>query len=1270
MPTKGNVKFFTLLIDFPDYPASGGANGDYSTSTQIDSAVFGDGSLIPTNPYPYESLKNYYERSSYNQLHFSGMTLGYYRAGYTRASMGDNPTTAQREQLIKEAIASFDGTVDFSQFDNDGDGKIEYFMVIWTGPDNGWSNFWWSYKTNWSDSSYTVDGVKLGFYSWDWAGGDYASVNPVKPFEPYVVMHETGHGLGLPDYYDYDDTVGPDGGIGGLDMMDSNWGDHNCFSKWIFEWITPTVVASGSQTVTLNPSGTSPDAVLIMPGATSTNAFREFYIAQNRYRSGNDPATSVPISYGKYPADGMLVWHVDARLNAAGTDYAWDNSYTGHKLLKLMQADGLDRIENGPPSGGATADAAMYYQPGNALGPLTAPSSRDYEGVDSGVNITGITHSWPQMTATFSIDNPRVLPTLTVVKAGNGSGTVTSADGGISYGSDNQESYSPGTTVTLTAVAAPGSRFVGWSGGGLYGAGTATINLTSDTTVTATFSTTLLLDEDFDPVSSSLPSGWTKVTTSGSASWWFTYTDYNDTGGSGGCALGATYGSGPYDSELQTYSMDASTYSSLGLEFKTSIENSGSTADVDVSVNGSSGPWTTVWEKAGRFAGPQTVDIDLTATAAGHNNVMLRFHHYGTGIWWVLDDVKVMGVPRLSTGASIPVRFGKGALLATQTRPTGFADNKSEIDQLYGTSDGGNLRLGITGNIENNSGNGIIILLDTKPGGSNPFNYGGSGASGRITGLDGDTLDTGFSPDYAIDTNLASGVLYADLYDLQAGTLTNLGSVTAPGTVGFAGGGEVSFDNSNTAGVTDTDASNAATATTGLEISLPLSRIGNPTGPVKVMVLIQANSNYHSNQTLPGLPDTYGNLGGGAQNYAKIPGRQYVTVTPAWTASDLPMIQLPWTFEDRAFTGDSSLDNHPPVVDSPTVYNGRVYAVEDVEHYGGSHSGYLVAVKTTDGTLDTAFGTNGRIALSGPATGRVAVRSVGDTDRLFVATSDGTLYSMDASTGANIHSIALGGSTSCSPAVSVIGTSAITYIPVNTSGTWQLKQVTDTASMGVTGYLNLAGATNVASSPSVIADGTRVQLGCVTASGGVVYTISSDLGTVFNGAVTANPVTAPPTLASDSLKFYVGDDPSSGSGTFYCFNASNGSQIASTAISGGLEYAPFGDYSLGGITNALYFATSTGQLNAVDPSTLSQLSGYPATPLGLEPAAGAVTLLNGQIYLPTAIGMFAVPSAAPASFSRFPVEGQASTVSSTGRVAGSVMATTSAAGLVNGLMVQ
>jgi hypothetical protein len=58
----------------------------------------------------------------------------------------------------------------------------------------------------------------------------------------------------------------------------------------------------------------------------------------------------------------------------------------------------------------------------------------------------------------------RQLPSITIAKAGAGTGTVTSKPEGIDCGSDCQEYYLPGTVVTLTAAAAVGSDFAGWGG--------------------------------------------------------------------------------------------------------------------------------------------------------------------------------------------------------------------------------------------------------------------------------------------------------------------------------------------------------------------------------------------------------------------------------------------------------------------------------------------------------------------------------------------------------------------------------------------------------------------------------------------------------------------------------------------------------------------------------------------------------------------------------------------------------------------------------------
>jgi parallel beta helix pectate lyase-like protein/List-Bact-rpt repeat protein len=80
--------------------------------------------------------------------------------------------------------------------------------------------------------------------------------------------------------------------------------------------------------------------------------------------------------------------------------------------------------------------------------------------------------------------------TLTVIRAGLGSGGVTSAPAGISCGTSCSASFPSGSPIVLTATAAGGSVFTGWSGGGCTGTSTCAVSPVSATTITATFAPT------------------------------------------------------------------------------------------------------------------------------------------------------------------------------------------------------------------------------------------------------------------------------------------------------------------------------------------------------------------------------------------------------------------------------------------------------------------------------------------------------------------------------------------------------------------------------------------------------------------------------------------------------------------------------------------------------------------------------------------------------------------------------------------------------------
>ena len=93
------------------------------------------------------------------------------------------------------------------------------------------------------------------------------------------------------------------------------------------------------------------------------------------------------------------------------------------------------------------------------------------------------------VTASFALDATSYL--LTVSKAGNGTGTITSEPAGINCGTDCSETYTPGTVVALAAAPAAGTYFTGWSGA-CTGTGTCLVTMDGSKTVTATFASYVL----------------------------------------------------------------------------------------------------------------------------------------------------------------------------------------------------------------------------------------------------------------------------------------------------------------------------------------------------------------------------------------------------------------------------------------------------------------------------------------------------------------------------------------------------------------------------------------------------------------------------------------------------------------------------------------------------------------------------------------------------------------------------------------------------------
>jgi alpha-tubulin suppressor-like RCC1 family protein len=122
----------------------------------------------------------------------------------------------------------------------------------------------------------------------------------------------------------------------------------------------------------------------------------------------------------------------------------------------------------------------------------TAVATINASGLATGVNpgstiITATDASGAQANTTLTVTGQSSQYTLSVVRAGAGTGTVSSNPSGISCGTDCSETYNSSTSVTLTASATGGSTFAGWSGCDTVSGATCTVTMNATRTATATF---------------------------------------------------------------------------------------------------------------------------------------------------------------------------------------------------------------------------------------------------------------------------------------------------------------------------------------------------------------------------------------------------------------------------------------------------------------------------------------------------------------------------------------------------------------------------------------------------------------------------------------------------------------------------------------------------------------------------------------------------------------------------------------------------------------
>ena len=161
---------------------------------------------------------------------------------------------------------------------------------------------------------------------------------------------------------------------------------------------------------------------------------------------------------------------------------------TTYALTVALTGTGTGQVTSSPAGIACPGDCSKRYVTGTAVTLTATPDAvstfTGWTGACAGQgNACTVTlGADASTTATFAGG-----VTLTVIKSGGGSGTVTSSPTGIACGVDCTETYRAGTTVTLTPTATAGSTFTGWSGVCAGQPGACSFTLGSNTTVTADF---------------------------------------------------------------------------------------------------------------------------------------------------------------------------------------------------------------------------------------------------------------------------------------------------------------------------------------------------------------------------------------------------------------------------------------------------------------------------------------------------------------------------------------------------------------------------------------------------------------------------------------------------------------------------------------------------------------------------------------------------------------------------------------------------------------
>lgn len=378
-PRTGKIKGLVILVEYTDVKFNSGYKTD--AKTYFNDLLHKEG----FNEYNGTGCATeYFRKQSNGQFDPEFDLYGPVTLPNPMSYYGGNDTYGDDKaphMMVVHACQQLDKTVDFSQYDNDGDGYVDNVFIFYAGQgeasygsdDTVWPHSW--EVSSGTGSKFKLDGVIID---------RYACTNEWERSTPDGVgtfIHEFSHVMGLPDLY-HTSSSSASYTPGAWSVLDygpyNNDGrtppNYSIYERNAMGWIKPELIDGTVRFVSLEDIAESNKGFIIQ-----TDKEKEFFLLENRQQTGWD----------KYvPGHGMMIWHVD--YNRSVFDSNSVNNNSSHQYVDIIEA-------NNRANSNSDATMAGYTWPGTSnkteFGPNSSPALKSWSGYKPEITLMEISEN-------------------------------------------------------------------------------------------------------------------------------------------------------------------------------------------------------------------------------------------------------------------------------------------------------------------------------------------------------------------------------------------------------------------------------------------------------------------------------------------------------------------------------------------------------------------------------------------------------------------------------------------------------------------------------------------------------------------------------------------------------------------------------------------------------------------------------------------------------------------------------------------------------------